>query len=80
MSKEITVCMGSSCFARGNMQNLEFIEGFIKENGLEVKLELAGSRCNGNCADGPNIFIDGIEYNGVDEGKLEEILKNISFN
>ena len=33
MSKlNITVCMGSSCFARGNAQNLEFIENFIKEN------------------------------------------------
>ena len=32
---KITVCMGSSCFARGNDQNLEFIEKYIKENGVE---------------------------------------------
>lgn len=78
MSKEITVCMGSSCFARGNMQNLEFIENYIKENALEATLELAGSRCNGNCADGPNIFVDGIEYNGIDEEKLKEILEGLN--
>ena len=50
----ITVCMGSSCFARGNQQNLETIENFIKENGLEAEIELSGSRCEGKCVTGPN--------------------------
>ena len=45
MSKlNITVCMGSSCFARGNQQNLAFIESFIQEHGLEAEINLAGSR------------------------------------
>jgi len=33
----ITVCMGSSCFARGNQQNLAFIEAFIKAHDIEAK-------------------------------------------
>ncbi len=70
----ITVCMGSSCFARGNAQNLEFIENYIKENGLEAQIDLAGARCEGKCATGPNILINGKEYNEVDENKLKEIL------
>ena len=33
MSKHnIKVCMGSSCFARGNLDNLNFLESYIKEN------------------------------------------------
>ena len=39
--KTIKICMGSSCFARGNDQNLEFIEKYIKENNLELKKEPA---------------------------------------
>ncbi|HIS36703.1 TPA: (2Fe-2S) ferredoxin domain-containing protein [Candidatus Scatousia excrementigallinarum] len=75
MSKlNITVCMGSSCFARGNAQNLEFIENYIKENGLEAEIELSGARCEGKCATGPNVIINGTEYNEVDEDKLKEIL------
>lgn len=75
MSKlNITVCMGSSCFARGNAQNLEFIENYIKENGLEAEIELSGARCEGKCATGPNVTINGSEYNEVDEDKLKEIL------
>ncbi|MFR1672436.1 MAG: (2Fe-2S) ferredoxin domain-containing protein [Candidatus Gastranaerophilaceae bacterium] len=75
MSKlNITVCMGSSCFARGNQQNLAFIESFIQEHGLEAEINLAGSRCENQCAKGPNIIVNNVEYNNVDEKKLEEIL------
>ncbi len=73
---KITVCMGSSCFARGNMENLEFIEEYIKNNKLDAQIELAGSRCEGDCAKGPNIIIDGKEYNNITINDLEEILKN----
>lgn len=70
----ITVCMGSSCFARGNQQNLTFIEAFIKAHGLEANIDLAGTRCENKCATGPNVIINGVEYNGVNEEMLEKIL------
>lgn len=70
----IEVCMGSSCFARGNQQNLEFIEDYIKENGLDAEIDLSGNRCSGNCAEGPNIIINGVEYSQVNEDKIKEIL------
>jgi len=81
MSKlEITVCMGSSCFARGNDRNLEYIENYMKYYGLEANIELAGRRCNGMCASGPNIIINGVEYNEVDEYKLRDILDEFRAN
>lgn len=73
---EITVCMGSSCFARGNMENLEFLEHYIKQNNLDASIELSGSRCEGKCAEGPNIIVNGKEYNNVTIDLLKEILKN----
>ncbi len=74
---EVTVCMGSACFARGNAQNLEFIENYIKENNLEATIELVGSRCEGKCADGPNITINGVDYSKITIEKIEEILKKV---
>ncbi len=74
---KITVCMGSSCFARGNQQNLAFIEAFIKAHDLEAEIDLAGARCENKCASGPNVIINGIEYNSVNEAKLEEILTRL---
>lgn len=74
---EITVCMGSACFARGNAQNLEFIENYIKKNNLEATIELVGSRCEGKCADGPNIRVNGVDYSKINIEKIEEILKEV---
>ena len=73
---DITVCMGSSCFARGNEKNLAFIESYIQEHELEAEINLAGSLCEGRCAKGPNIIVNGIEYNNVDETKIQKILEN----
>ena len=76
MSKlNITVCMGSSCFARGNQENLAYIEEYIKENGIDANIELEGMRCENKCASGPNIYINGVEYNEVTIDKLKEILE-----
>ncbi len=76
MSKlNITVCMGSSCFARGNQENLAYIEEYIKEHGIDANIELEGMRCENKCACGPNIYINGVEYNEVTIDKLKEILE-----
>lgn len=56
MGYEITVCMGSSCFARGNATNLELIEKYLREHpGGRVRLK--GCHCMDECADGPSIKI-----------------------
>ena len=74
----ITVCMGSSCFARGNQENLAFLEDYIKEHGIDANIELEGTRCENKCASGPNIYINREEYNNVDIEKLKQILeKNV---
>jgi NADH:ubiquinone oxidoreductase subunit E len=36
--KEIVICLGSSCFARGNNKNLEFIQEYLKVNDLKAKI------------------------------------------
>ncbi len=71
----ITVCMGSSCFARGNQENLAFLEDYIQQNGIDANIELEGTRCENKCASGPNIYINGKEYNSVDIDKLKKILE-----
>ena len=72
---EIVVCMGSSCFARGNNANLELIERFLEEQSLHVTVRLCGSRCEDCCAEGPNVRIDGKLYHHVDRGMLLDLLR-----
>lgn len=75
MSKiNLTICMGSSCFARGNNENLELIEEYIKENNLDDKIELLGIRCSNQCADGPHIFINEKKYDNIDFEKIKDLI------
>lgn len=69
--------MGSSCFARGNLDNLNFLENYIKENNLEAEIELTGALCQDKCSSGPNIYIDDVLYNEVNPDKLENLLEKL---
>ena len=80
MSKpNITICMGSSCFARGNEKNVAFCEKFLAARGLrdEVDIVLGASLCTGNCTEGPIVIVDGKVHTQVDEGVMSDILENL---
>lgn len=73
---KMVICLGSSCYARGNAKNLEAIERFLAERHLEdeVDIDLSGGLCTGNCAEGPIVLIDGRVYKRVDPGALRDML------
>lgn len=67
MAKSVTVelCMGSSCFARGNSMILQALENYISDASLSDRVELVGHLCLGKCNSGPNMRIDGVDYSGL---------------
>ncbi len=76
---KITICIGSSCFSRGNERNVEVVQKFLDENNLkdEIDVELEGSLCKGRCADGPIILVDDKVYTKVDSGVMLDIMKKL---
>jgi len=70
----IKICMGSSCFRRGNRKNLEFIETYLEQHGCTADVELVGSRCEEECRKGPNLQINGQMFHEVNQEKLTELL------
>ncbi|MDD2191405.1 MAG: NAD(P)H-dependent oxidoreductase subunit E [Bacteroidales bacterium] len=72
--KEITICLGSSCFSRGNNKNLEIIQEYIKNKGLEANVNFKGQLCSEKCQEGPVLTIDNTTYKEVTQTKLFEIL------
>lgn len=70
----ISICMGSSCAARGNMKNLTRIRNYLRESGIEAEVALRGALCSNACTTGPNMTIDGTEYHGVDPASLDDLL------
>ncbi len=80
MSKpKIVICIGSSCFSRGNAKNAELAEEFLKKHNLrdEVDVELSGGLCLNMCAEGPNVVIDGRVHHHVDQGAMLDLLENL---
>ncbi|MHC1705314.1 MAG: (2Fe-2S) ferredoxin domain-containing protein [Tenuifilaceae bacterium] len=71
---EVIICLGSSCFARGNKGTLKVIEKYLKDNNLIDKVFFHGGHCFNKCAEGPVVKIDETIYTGVNETNIIEIL------
>ena len=77
MTKEIKVCMGSACFAKGNQENLEYIKQYIEENNLDAEVSIVGALCENKCEIGPRVLIDGVEYTNVVGDKIKEVVASL---
>jgi NADH:ubiquinone oxidoreductase subunit E len=73
---EMEICLGSSCFSRGNKEVVQFIRDYLKKNHLDDKVVFKGARCFGLCSNGPNMLINGKIIEGVDISRIEKILED----
>lgn len=69
------ICLGSSCFSRGNKEVVSFIRDYLKRNHLEDKVVFKGARCMGHCSNGPNLRINDVINEGVTLARIEAILE-----
>jgi len=74
--KEIVLCMGSSCFARGNAKTLEVVRRYIEERKLHARIFLKGSRCEEKCSRGPVVQVGSNSYERVTPESVVEILRS----
>ena len=73
---EIEICLGSSCFARGNFENLAVLRDFERAAGRDV-VSLTGCRCREQCRNSPNLKIDGKTMQGLKVDQLRALLKTL---
>jgi NADH:ubiquinone oxidoreductase subunit E len=74
----ITICMGSSCFSRGNNRNIEVIQEYLGSQALPKGVELTGHLCESHCKAGPNVTINGKMYHEVDPIVIIGLLNHYS--
>jgi NADH:ubiquinone oxidoreductase subunit E len=72
---EIKICLGSSCFARGNKNIVKMITQFLSENKLTDRVYFHGAHCFKQCDKGPNISINGKIIEKFDNENVIDILK-----
>jgi len=74
--REVIICLGSSCYARGNSSLLDPVREFLRKNKLVDKVNFHGDRCFGECCEGPNLRIGTKLYNNVTSDNVYGILHN----
>jgi len=72
--KEVVICLGSSCFARGNKQLVKIVNDYLRDRNLLNEVRFHGERCFGQCASGPSLKLDGIIKERLDEETVIAIL------
>lgn len=72
---EIIICLGSSCFARGNKKTLGLIQQYLDEHNLMDKTTFRGNHCFGKCHSGPNLKINGREYDRINDADIISIME-----
>jgi len=67
---EITICLGSSCFSRGNKKTLPIIMDYLRETGRAHLATVKGSNCMGKCAEGPMLQINHTLFSHINENNV----------
>lgn len=74
--KTITICMGSSCYARGNAYNVEAIQTWLRNHRMDAHIDLGGTLCEGRCREGPILKIGSAIYTKVNSASVSDILEH----
>ncbi|HOH99596.1 MAG TPA: NAD(P)H-dependent oxidoreductase subunit E [Bacteroidales bacterium] len=72
--KEIVICLGSSCFSRGNKKAVQSINIFLDQHAIRDKVHFHGAHCCGKCAEGAILRIGEKTFEHVEEEDLNDIL------
>ncbi|MBN1952225.1 MAG: (2Fe-2S) ferredoxin domain-containing protein [Bacteroidales bacterium] len=73
--RKVILCLGSSCFARGNKELIPMIRKFIERKNLADKVEFKGDHCFDHCSNGPNMMIGTRMFHQVTPENIEQYLK-----
>ncbi|MEN9443901.1 MAG: hypothetical protein RIS47_791 [Bacteroidota bacterium] len=74
---KIIICLGSSCFSRGNETVLALIKKYLKDHYLTDRVDFRGELCSCQCTHGPNIKVNGEIIHDIHEDNIESILNQI---
>jgi NADH:ubiquinone oxidoreductase subunit E len=72
---DVVICLGSSCFARGNAENLRDLKTYLEHYNIAANFRTRGKLCTKKCTLGPTIAINGVEHEHVQPGDAVILLE-----
>ena len=76
MKEDITICLGSSCYTRGNNATITAIQAFLEENNIAEEVNFKGELCSCNCKSGPNLKVGDKTHHNIDVAAAIAIIKD----
>ncbi|MFW6222734.1 MAG: NAD(P)H-dependent oxidoreductase subunit E [Bacteroidota bacterium] len=73
---QIVVCMGSSCFRKGNKYLFREVEAFVKRHQLDEQVSINSIHCFDKCDEGPIVKVNGEYHKYTNAKNLEELLRS----
>ena len=74
---DLQICLGSSCFSRGNKRIVKVIEEYIVANNLQNRIYFHGGHCFSKCEHGPTLLAKGKYFHNLTEESVKEVLFDI---
>ncbi len=73
-SSGIVICMGSSCFSRGNKKALGIIKQYLQDRSIDTEIAFRGAHCFGICENGPVLVINDTQFTAVQPDEVAGLL------
>lgn len=74
---DLQMCLGSSCFSRGNKKIVKVIQEYILEHDLSGKANFHGGHCFSKCEQGPTLLVNGEYHHRLTEESVIRILDDL---
>ncbi len=74
---EVEICMGSSCFTRGNKETVQQLKQFVADRNLDATIVVKGALCRGMCKEGPIVVINEMVYTNIDTGSIIDLVEDL---
>ena len=71
---KVVICLGSSCYSRGNAKTLEIVKDYLAMNQLIDQTDFRGKLCSNDCNHGPVLSIGDQKHLNVNESSIVKIL------
>jgi NADH-quinone oxidoreductase subunit G len=59
---QVCICVGTSCYLRGSQKLMQKLIEYVRDNGLEDKVDVRATFCFENCDKGPSVKVGQIEH------------------
>ena len=73
--RNITICVGTSCYLKGSHHVIDRLDQLIQQHGLADEIEITAAFCMGRCQENIGTVIDGKDILDLTEETVDAVFE-----